>query len=192
MHKSVLENISSPDDLILEGRRVFLRKVRIEDVNEHYFRWMNDPEVNRYMETRFRPQSMDDIRSYVQEMYTNPNAIFMAIVYKGENRHIGNIKLGPISRIHRRGEISFFIGEKRLWGSGLATDAVGLLTDYGLRKQGLVKISAGAYANNTSSIRVFEKLGYVKEGILRSHYFCEGEMVDRVCFAKFRDQVLQS
>lgn len=117
-------------------------------------------------------------------MIDNPDVLFMYIIYRDENLHISNIKLRPISKVHRRGEISFFIGEKKLWRRGLAAEAVGLLTDYGLEKLGLVKITAGAYRNNVGSILVFEKLGYVRQGTLRAHYFCEGKMVDRVCFAK--------
>lgn len=170
--------------LILTGTNIFLRKVRLADVNENYHRWMNDTEVNRYMETRFRPQSMEDIKAYVQKMNEDPNVLFLAIIYKDEKSHIGNIKLGPISEIHKRAEISFFLGEQKVWGKGLATETVCLMTDYGINEMGLIKITGGCYSNNIGSIRVFEKSGYVLEGVLQTHYFCEGKMVDRLCYAK--------
>lgn len=67
MRKDVPDRISVPQHLVLESNHVLLRRVQAADVNENYHRWMNDPEVNRYMETRFRPQSLDDIRSYVKK-----------------------------------------------------------------------------------------------------------------------------
>lgn len=177
-----------PDNLVLEGPNVLLREVETSDVNENYHRWMNDPEVNKYMETRFRSQSVEDIRDYVRKMNGAPDIIFLAIIYKKGNSHIGNIKLGPISKIHRRGEISFFIGEKRLWGKGLASEAVDLLTNYALEEIGLVKVTAGCYSSNSGSNRVFEKLGYVVEGVQLKHYFCEGKLEDRICRAKFQSE----
>ncbi len=173
------------DEVILKGARVLLRNVTVSDVNENYYRWMNDPVVNRYMETRFRPQSYEDIRSFVEKTAAAPDAVFLAILFRAQDRHIGNIKLGPISRVHKRGEISFFIGDQSLWHKGLATEAVSLLTDFGLNTLGLVKITAGCYSNNLGSVRVFEKCGYIREAVLQKHYLLDNTFVDRVCFAKF-------
>ena len=39
----------------LERERVYLREVRLSDVKERYYQWMNDPEINRSLETRFIP-----------------------------------------------------------------------------------------------------------------------------------------
>lgn len=172
---------------VLQGDRVLLRDVKLTDVNETYHRWMNDLEVNRYMETRFKSQSLYNIRDFVQRMNREPNTIFKAIIVKEENKHIGNVKLGPLSRVHLRGEISFFIGEQVQCGKGLATEAVSLLTAYGLLQLGLLKVTAGVYSNNISSMRVFEKCGYIREAVMRRHYVCEGELVDRICFARFRE-----
>ncbi len=177
-------------NVILRGQRVTLRPVELSDVNDSYLRWMNDPEVNRYMETRFRSNTLEDIRAFVEKMSTDPGALFMAILLGNEGGHIGNIKLGAISGIHRRSEISFFLGDKRFWGKGLASEAIVLLSEYGLNNLHLIKITGGCYSNNTGSIRTFEKSGYTCEGILRRHYLCDGKLVDRLCFARFApDQV---
>ena len=39
--------------MILEGNKVYLRNVQIDDVNHTYYEWMNDKDTNQYMETRF-------------------------------------------------------------------------------------------------------------------------------------------
>jgi|WetSurMetagenome_2_1015567.scaffolds.fasta_scaffold106208_2 [ribosomal protein S5]-alanine N-acetyltransferase len=176
------------EELFLEGAHLLLRPVSANDVTASYIRWMSDPLVNRYMETRFREHTEDNIRDFVETMRRDRDICFMAIIHKQDGSHIGNIKLGPVSRIHGRGEISFFIGEKLLWGKGLASEAVSLLTEFGLSQRGLQKVTAGAYSNNIGSIRVFEKCGFIREAVMRSHYICEGERVDRICFARFREK----
>lgn len=171
-------------NVLLEGPRVRLRPVEVADVGQRYHDWMNDPEVNRYMETRFRRQTREDIRAHVEKMKAAADVLFWAMVDRASSRHIGNIKLGPISEIHRRGELSFFIGEKEFWGRGLTTEVVALVTEYALKTLGLHKVAAGCYSNNQGSIRVFEKVGYTRVATLPEHYLCEGRFVDRLCFEK--------
>ena len=154
----------------LEGPRIILRPLTLDDVSGRYVSWLNDPEVNKYLETRFQEQTIETIREYVRAMHAAADVLFPAIILKNGGNHIGNIKLGPVIEEHRRGEISFFIGEKDYWGKGFATEAVRLLTDYALDKLGLNKVTAGCYSNNLGSQRVFEKLRYVIEGRFQRHY----------------------
>lgn len=172
---------------LLSGEKVFLRPLTLQDVSEAYCSWLNDPEVNRYLETRFAVQTLASVGEYVEATIAAPNSIFLAIIEKATNLHIGNIKLGPILPHHRRGEISFFIGEKRCWGKGYATEAVGLLTEFALRELSLVKVTAGCYGSNLGSQRVFEKLGYTREAVFNKQYCSEGTWVNSYSFAKFSE-----
>ena len=49
---------------------------------------------------------------------------FLPFAIKTTDKHIGNIKLGPINWIHRYGDISLLIGDKDYWGKGIATEAI--------------------------------------------------------------------
>jgi ribosomal-protein-alanine N-acetyltransferase len=167
----------------LGGENLILRPVDLSDVNDDYVRWMNDGEVNRFMETRFRPQTRKDIEAYVSSMTQKPNVHFFAMILRETSRHIGNIKLEVTSPIHRRGEISLFIGEKEHWGKGFASEAIRLVRDFGIQELGLHKLTAGCYSNNQGSARAFEKSGFTREAILRMEYWCEGEWVDRYCYS---------
>ncbi len=173
--------------LVLEGERIFLRPVTIDDVSLRYCSWLNDPEVNRYLETRFSKQTLESVRRYVVQMTSLTENFFLAIILREDNRHIGNIKLGPVNREHRRGELSFFVGEKDCWGQGYATEAVQLMSDYALKPLGLMKITAGCYSNNIGSKCIFEKAGYILEGVFKKHYLSEGSRVDRLCYSKFQE-----
>src|SRR3954447_25913603 len=96
----------------LTGPRLCLREVRRSDVNENYYHWLNDPEVTRYLETRYVPRSLENIRAFVEHLDGNRDEVFLAICLKDGDRHIGNIKLGPINWVHRYSDISLLIGEK--------------------------------------------------------------------------------
>jgi RimJ/RimL family protein N-acetyltransferase len=164
----------------LTGESIYLREVRPEDVNDAYYRWLSDPAVTQYLETRYIPQSRQSILAFVQQMNGKSDEIFLAICRNEDDRHIGNIKLGPIKWIHGRGDISLFIGEKDCWGKGYATEAIRLLCQHAFDTLSLRKVTAGAYATNAGSIRAFEKAGFTREGRLRGQYLVGGRPVDHI------------
>jgi [ribosomal protein S5]-alanine N-acetyltransferase len=159
----------------LEGERIYLREVRTADVGDNYYRWMNTPEVTRYLESRFRPNSIEALREYVSALSRDPDNFFLAIVLKDGDRHVGNVKLGPVNWIHRHADLGILIGEKDFWGKGYATEAIRLASDYAFRVLNLHRLGAGCYERNQGSVRAFEKAGFEIEGVRRQHFFCDGE-----------------
>ena len=177
--------VSSPSFApFLESERLYLRALTLEDVTDDYCRWMNDPEVTRNLESRFFPQSKESIRAFVQSIQGDRNNAFFAIVLKAGDRHIGNIKLGPINWLHGLGEIGLMIGEKETWGKGYATEAIRLVTGYAFQRLNLHKVTAGCYATNKGSARAFERAGFDVEGIRPNHLFCDGKYVDCILLGK--------
>lgn len=176
------------DNFVIEGERIYLRRVAIEDANVSYCRWMNDPEVTRYLESRFYPQSIEDIRSYVDEISKNADSLFLAIVLRQNNSHIGNIKIHRIDKNHKHAEIALIIGEKTCWGKGLGTEAIRLLVNYAFQALKLHKVYAGCYAGNTGSIKAFKKAGFKEDGVMKQHYCCEGSYIDGIQLAIINDR----
>ncbi len=164
----------------IEGERIYLREVRVSDVNDDYYRWLNDPEVNRYLETRYIPQSHENIRRYVEALDGKRDEIFTAICLKEDDRHIGNIKCGPINWVHGFGDISLLIGEKDCWGKGIATEAIRLLTNYAFNVLSLRKVKAGCYAINVGSQKAFKKAGFKVEGVLKDQWIVAGKPMDEI------------
>lgn len=172
----------------LEGERLYLREVRPSDVNEAYYRWMNDPEVTRYLESRFYPNSLEKLQEYVAAKLGDRDNVFLAIVLKEGDRHIGNVKLGPIDWIHRVADMGFLIGERSAWGQGYAPEAVRLVAEYAFTVLNLRKVTGGCYETNQGSVRVLEKAGFEREGVRPQHFFSEGRYVDCLLFGKIREE----
>ena len=63
-------------------------------------------------------------------------------------------------------------------GRGVATAALRLLTDWGFSERGLLRLELLISVDNVASIRVAERAGYVKEGVLRSLYVKEAVRED--------------
>ncbi len=164
----------------IEGERLYLRGVTRADVTEKYLSWMNNPAVMQYLESRFYPHSLDSLLEFVAAMEHDRDNLFLAIVLKDVDRHIGNIKLGPINWLHRFADIGLLIGEQDCWGKGYATEAIQILTHYAFNRLNLHHLTAGCYAQNVGSAKAFIKAGWQQEGLRPKHFFSDGIYVDEI------------
>lgn len=169
----------------IDATRIYLRDVQEQDATERYVAWMNDAAVTRYMETRFATHTVESLREYVSMMRHKAGTLFLAIVVREGDRHIGNIKLGPIDQVHGLADVALMIGDRQAWGKGYATEAIAALSEHAFRTLGVRKLTAGCYAANVGSRRAFEKAGYHVEATRPAHYFCDGVYEDAVLMALF-------
>jgi ribosomal-protein-alanine N-acetyltransferase len=171
----------------IETSRLVLSCLDQAHVTDAYRGWMSDPEVTQFLETRFSTPGLDSLREYVSAMRISANQYLFGMFLRDTGAHIGNIKLGPISSVHRRAAIGLIIGEKSVWGHGYASEAIAAISGWAFAELGLDKLSAGSYQSNHGSIRAFQRNGYQVEGIQRSHVqLAEGGRDDVVVLGRTR------
>ena len=171
------------DTPILQGDRIYLRRLTEDDASEDYVRWMNDPEINQYLESRFYTHTIESTKEFIRSV-TNDNNYQFGIFDKGTGKHIGNIKIGSINNYHKYADIGFLIGEKSYWGKGIATEAIKLATGFAFNTLKLHKLWGGLYSPNIGSLRAFQKNGYEQEGVKKSQYLLNGVYYDDIMFGK--------
>lgn len=152
------------DEEWFEDHVVGLRVLTEGDCGDAYLAWLGDEAVNRYLETRFSPQSLDGIRAFVRRQREDAWSFLFGIFMIEGRRHVGNIKIGPIQPIHSHGDVSYFLGDRSAWGKGVATRAVKLITKLAFERLEIHRCQAGTYATNVASARVLERAGYRFEG----------------------------
>ena len=172
----------------LVGERLYLRPLETADVDGAYVAWLNDYEVTRYLETGSYPSTPAMTARYVDAMTSSPDNVFLAIVEKGTEIHVGNVKLGPIHRIHQRADMGIMIGDRTRWDRGYGREAVALIVRYGFERLNLHKIGLGVYADHEHAIRLYEGLGFQVEGRLRQHLFRDGRYHDKLVMGVLREE----
>ncbi|HLE56291.1 MAG TPA: GNAT family protein [Rhodothermia bacterium] len=166
----------------LIGQRVYLRLLEMSDCGDRYLGWLLDPQINRFLETRWTEQSHATIESFVSEMRTSPDNYLFAIVDIESERHIGNIKLGPVNRIHGHCDVGYFIGDREMWGRGSATEAIRLATKFAFERLRLHRVQAVVDVDNPASAKALERVGYRKEATLREKLFMDGRWNDQFLY----------
>ena len=155
---------------MIKTKKIILKKLDLnKDITNKYKNWMNDYEVQEYTEQKYIKHSLSDIKKFVKEKNQSKFEFLFGIFLKEKNSftHIGNIKLGPINYFHKNAEISYFIGEKKLWGKGYAASAIKEIIKIA-KKKNIKKLKAGLYKMNIGSKKVLKKNGFKVEGKLKS------------------------
>jgi RimJ/RimL family protein N-acetyltransferase len=158
--------------------------LREEHVGADYVRWLGDPRVNRYLESRFASHTVDSTCAFVRACLDSQANLLLGIrdLALGA-RHVGNIKIGPIDLHHGLGEVGLLIGEPQSWGRGLASGAITMVCDIAGDQLGLRKLTAGCYASNIGSEKAFVRAGFEVEGRRRAHFLLDGVPEDLVLMA---------
>lgn len=158
----------------LETERFRLRPLSPLDL-EFMFRHFSDPEVNRYLldeepvTTREQAQAIIDFYSLPGRKSYNR----WVIVRKTDARPIGTCGYHQWLSTQRRAEIGYDL-EKASWRQGIMTEALQAMLRYGFEEMGLNRVEALVYFENHASVRLLERLGFRKEGLLRQ-YFRRGD-----------------
>ncbi|MCA6436351.1 MAG: GNAT family N-acetyltransferase [Bacteroidetes bacterium] len=170
---------------MLVGKDIYLRPIVEGDATQEYVDWLNDKAINQYLESRFVLATIQNVKKFIADTNSNSANYFFAICLNSNKKHIGNIKLGPINNYHKRGDIGLMIGDKERWGKGYATQAIGLVADFGLNELQLNKVTAGCYSNNKASEQSFLKNGFIIEGRFKNHFIdANGVWVDLISLSK--------
>lgn len=167
-------------EVAIETERLRLAPLARDHANGPYVDWMNDSEIVRYLEARFANQDVRSIADYIDRVNADDQLFMFGMFLKSTGAHIGNIKLGPINREHRRADVGFLIGDKSCWGQGYASEAIRAITEHAFGVLGLHKVTAGIYQPNEGSRRALLKAGFVEEGYRPAQYLCDGEWVGEI------------
>lgn len=105
------------------------------------------------------------------------------IFVKGTNRLIGHISLYAVKQLPYSSAFIGYSMDQHFAGKGIATEATKAVVRFAFEQVGVHRVEAYVAPANTASIRVLEKAGFVKEGLLRKLLFINGQWVDHYMYA---------
>jgi len=173
--------------LVFTGKVVLLKPLSVGDVTSEYVAWLNDPEVNQFLETRFKKHTLVSQRAFVKR-FDQKTKFLWGIFDSKTRKHIGTITLYEIHPVHKYANYGYLIGDKQYWGTGAVQEAIALVFDFAFLKLGVHSISTGAYAPNVSSIFNYKKMGLRPEGIRKERLLLQGKFVDDVLYGITKDE----
>jgi|TARA_B100001093_G_C26811055_1_gene1007602 [ribosomal protein S5]-alanine N-acetyltransferase len=163
---------------------IILKKLDVKiHVTNEYVEWMNDKTIHNFTEQKYLTTKRKDVSKYVTSKNNSKDEFLFGIFAKKNNKHIGNIKLGPVNKFHKRAEISYFIGSKEYLKKSYGYFAIQEIIKFA-KKKGIKKLKAGCYSNNLPSVKVLMKNGFKLEGVLKSEIIYKKKRIDGLIFGK--------
>lgn len=152
----------------IESARLFLRRLRYEDAEEIFFAYASKPEATRFVSWSTH-QRIADTREYLKhavKAWRAGTEYAYAIRLKGTARLAGSI--GVLIK-NTEAQVGYIISPA-LWGNGFATEACTALSHVLRNMQTLTRVWTLVDAENTASLRVLQKCGWINEGIRPSYF----------------------
>ena len=136
-----------------------------------------------------RPLSVDELREQLKTYRHELSELRENEQYrwflKSEGEFVGQVAMSGVNLMMGTAEIGYTVGAA-YQGRGLATVGVALLLDRVFSQTTLRRLFAHVHEKNAASIRVLEKLGFTREGLLREHYIVNGAPANEVAFGILR------
>lgn len=171
---------------MLKPQRVKLTPLRADDLPA-MFEWINDRELV-LRNSGYRLVGEAQHRAWFESVQQRADTVIFAIRLAEDDRLIGSCQLHGISHVHRAAELQIRIGTPALRGKGHGTDAVRLLLDFAFRDLNLRRVYLHVFCDNAAAVRVYEKAGFVREGLLRGAAYVDGKYLDVLVMAILREE----
>ena len=171
----------------VRGERVYLRALEPDDI-EHVHRWYEHADTARLMGEM--PRSLAHRRSDAEADVGKAGRDWFSFVIclLTDDRPIGRADVFEIDRINGSAGFGIAIGEHDQRGAGLGTDAVNALADFCFGQLRLERLWLVTDSVNARAQRVYEKAGFVREGVLRRAFYQDGVFQDDIRMAMLRSE----
>jgi len=169
----------------LRTARLVLRPLTEADVPALYS-IHSDPQAMRYWSA---PLWQDDQRGHDMVARDADPALTdhlrLGIELAGSGALVGTCTLFDISAQCRRAELGYMLAATA-WGQGLMQEALRAFLDHAFSGLDLNRIEADTDPRNERSMRLLERLGFVREGYFRERWIVGGEVSDAAMYGLLR------
>ncbi len=173
----------------LRGEKVRLRPTESDGDLRFVFLAHNDPEAwGRHV--NFEPRTWESFLAFSKEWEKPPIRFTPFLIERIEDKKLIGyvVHFSPNPTFEGMIEIGYMISEPALRGKGYVSEAARLLVDYLFSTKTVERLQATTSVENLASQHVLEKLGFKREGVLRSSYFLNGHYDDSVIFSLLRGE----
>jgi len=164
--------------------KIALRKFDITDI-PNKIKWINDPENNRFLHYDL-PLEEEKTRNWFEKNKQRTDR-YDAVI-EADGVPCGLIGLLDIDRKNSKAEFYISMGEASYKGKGVSAEAGKLLLQYAFEELNLNRVYLYTETGNISAQKLFEKIGFIREGIVHNDLFSRGKYVDRVIYGISKDE----
>lgn len=173
---------------ILTGEHITLRPITVDDA-EPMFAALSDEESMRLTGTQ-QTFTFEQVQQFCQRISEADDRVDYAITVKGDPTYVGEVVLNEIDWDNRSASFRIALGNQKLFGKGYGTEATQLILDFGFQTLKLHRIELEVYDFNPRAQHVYEKVGFVREGVRRDVLLWNGRYQSAIIMSILEEEYL--
>ena len=175
---------------IIKTRSTIIKPITENEITENYVSWLNDREINKFLEVRHTKQTKDNVVNYINSIRKRNDCDMFAIFDAETKIHIGNLTITSFDT-NSNGSIDFgiMIADKTSRNIGIGAEVLISFIDFIFSHDAIHRISGGAASDNFKSCNTLESIGFIKEGVIRKIYPLEkGRKCDFIHYGLLKEE----
>lgn len=139
----------------------------------------NDVPLQAQLLARARGSDETQVRRWLHDRTAAPGRLLLVIAHAVTDAPLGFVQVSDLDPVDRRGELGIGLAPQAQ-GAGHGGRALSLLLDHLRVTRGLRKMQLRVRSDNVRAIRCYERAGFERCGLMRSHVHIEGAWRDVV------------
>lgn len=174
----------------LESKRIYLRPV--QEVDASIMLEMTREEEIRYMTGTKADFTLEQIQAHINQVNNDSSRYDFAICLKENDQTIGELSVLDIDENDKKAGFRITMFSIELTGKGYGTEAIKIVLQFVFEKLHLNRLQLEVFSHNLRGIRAYEKVGFVKEGVLRESLYYNGNYSDEIIMAILKSEYKNS
>jgi len=164
-----------------------LRELERKDINI-INRWRRDSELIKLLGAPYRFINQEVDQKWFDDYMSRRNtSVRCAIVEENNDEILGLVSLVSIDYMNQLAELHIMIGDNANQGKGIGSFAVTSILKHAFYDLNLHRIELSVLTSNQRAINLYEKVGFVREGVKRKVKYKNGEFIDMYIYALLKE-----
>jgi RimJ/RimL family protein N-acetyltransferase len=173
-------------DRLLIGNRVRLTALTKEDLPT-IARWQeNDQFLRLFDAVPAYPKTKHTLEQWLEERHKAKDGFLFGIRALDSDDLLGYLEIDGILWTHQTGWLSIAIGDPELWGKGYGREGLELALGFAFGELNLYRVQLSVFSYNDRAIKLYERLGFQREGVCREFLHREGTRHDMIWYGLLR------
>ncbi len=171
-----------------KSSKVFLSKIEKNDM-QYIYEWFSDIEFLKYYDYMPPiPQKKEEVDITFNDYEKNEESCVFAIRLNDTNQIIGIAGFDDIIKENKVATLFIGIGNKDVRGNGYGKEALNILLEYGFNELDFYRIQLNVLEFNSAAISLYEKAGFIKEGVYREFVVRNNKRYDLLLYGILKSE----
>ena len=171
---------------ILRGDNIRLTAVNKDDLPAIH-RWYEDAGFARLFDAApAAPKNETQLTRWLEDVQKDQSGFLFAIRPVDGQTLLGYVELDGIMWSNGNAWLGLGLGDRDNWGKGYGTEAIRLALNFAFNELNLHRIQLSVFSYNERALALYEKLGFVREGLFREHLRRDGQFYDMILYGLLR------